>query len=343
MKLVAVEDLQENQIIARTVLINDYTILMPEGTVLKAYYIDKLKELEVAFVYIEDDQEDTKREDTAILREETERCVKNKVRSVLEHHLYNNNQGLSVLSKTADAIITDILNEEEVLNRVLEIKQRSADLYEHCVSVCALSTIVALREGFNKASVHDIGVSSLLHDLGLRYLTVPYENVDVFSLSDAEVQEYTKHPIYAYTVLQNEKWISERSKTIILQHHECLNGSGYPLRATNLLPESQVLTICDAFDEMICGIGCNQMKVYEAVEYLRAFKIDRYNERFVDTFLNFTAVYPAGSKVLLSDGRIAVVDHQNLKFPERPVIMIDKELLNLMDHPYLVIEKVLSE
>ena len=352
MKLVRVEELKENQILARPVLMNDYTVLLGEGTKMRDVYIDKLKELDIAFVYVEEDPSE-RREERAILREETERDVHDKVKGALEHHLYNNNTGLSVLSKTADEIITEILNEEEVLDRVLEIKQRSADLYEHSINVCALSTIVSLREGFNRVSVHDIGVSALLHDLGLRYLTVPYENSDIFSLSENEIQEYTKHPIYAYTVLKDEKWISERSKTVILQHHEHLDGSGYPLRASNLLPETQVLTICDTFDEMICGIGWKQMKVYEAVEYLRVYKGVCFNARYVDTFLHFTAVYPSGSRVRLSDGRCGTVLRQNSQFPERPVLNIVEENENmtvvsvsevdLIDYPSLVIEEVLGE
>ena len=89
--------------------------------------------------------------------------------------------------------------------------------------------------------------------------------------------------------------------------------------------EAKIVAICDAFDEMICGIGCERQKVYQAVEYLKTFKGVQFDEKAVDTFLEFTAVYPAGSEVLLSDGSVARVIRQNKEFPDRPVLQMIKE------------------
>ena len=125
--------------------------------------------------------------------------------------------------------------------------------------------------------MHDIGVGCLLHDLGLRYLTIEYADQDISSLSKIELAEYMKHPIYGYTALKDEKWISDISKDIILYHHEKLDGSGYPLKAKEIPYEAQIVSICDTFDEMICGIGCKRYKVYEAVEYLKTFKEEKFN------------------------------------------------------------------
>ena len=114
-------------------------------------------------------------------------------------------------------------------------------------------------------------------------------------------------------------------KNIILYHHELLDGSGYPLHAREIPFEAQIVNICDTFDEMICGIGCKRQRVYEAVEYLKMFKGLKYNKDIVDVFLEFTAVYPAGSHVLLSDNSIGSVIRQNKEFPDRPVVQIMKD------------------
>ena len=82
------------------------------------------------------------------------------------------------------------------------------------------------------------------------------------------------------------------------------------------------IQVCDAFDEMICGIGYKRVKVYEAVEYLKNFKDVKFDGRIVDVFLEFTAVYPAGTYVRTNEGEIGIVLRQNKQFPGRPVLRI---------------------
>ena len=144
-------------------------------------------------------------------------------------------------------------------------------------------------------------------------------------MNNKELVEYKKHPIYGYTSLKNETWISDLSKEIILHHHERLDGSGFPLKSREIPFECKIVNICDAFDEMICGIGCRRMKVYEAIEYMKNFKNVLFDGKILNTFLGFTAVYPAGTIVLTNEGETAIVVSQNKDFQDRPVIRIMKD------------------
>lgn len=323
MKLYKVDDLTGKEILAKDVITSEYQILLSAGTLLKQDYIQKLKELDIKDVYIKEDEPDTKT--VVILRQEVEEIFKSKVRNILEKHTYSHNEELIELCHTADHIIENILEEDGVVEKIYDIKGRSSDIYEHSISICSLATIVALKMGLQEQTVHDIGVSCLLHDLGLRYLTIEYENQNLSELSEAEYGEYKKHPVYGYSALRSENWISNASKNMILYHHERIDGSGYPLRATEIPKECRIIQVCDAFDEMICGIGCKRAKVYEAIEYLKAYKNIKFDGEVVDIFLEFTAVYPAGSIVRTNEGEIGVVLYQNKKFPDRPVIRITKD------------------
>ena len=328
-RLCKIDELTGNECLAKDIMTGDYTILLSQGTVLKQEYIEKLKELDILEVYVWEEEEYT--ESVVILKEEVGESFKSKVKDILEKHTYSHNEELVELSQTADHIITNILEEEEVVQRIYDIKERSSDIYEHSISICSLATIVALRMELPQESVHDIGVSCLLHDLGLRYLTVDYTDRDLEELTEVESAEYKKHPVYGYTALRGENWISEKSKNMILYHHERLDGSGYPLKATDISLECRIIQVCDAFDELICGIGCKRIKVYEAIEYLKRFKNVKFDGKIVDVFLEFTAVYPAGTCVKTTEGEVAVVLHQNKQNPDRPVLRIikDKEGINV--------------
>ena len=323
MKLCKVNDLTGKEILAKDIITPEYKILLSAGTILKQDYIQKLQELDIKDVYIKEDEPDAKT--VIILREEVGENIRFKVKNILEKHTYSHNEELVELCQTADNIISNILEEDGVIEKIFDIKGRSSDIYEHSINLCSLATIVALKMNLPKQTVHDIGVSCLLHDLGLRYLTIEYENQNLDMLSEAEYGEYKKHPVYGYSALRSENWISNASKNMILYHHERLDGSGYPLRATEIPKECRIIQICDAFDEMICGIGCERSKVYEAVEYLKTFRNIKFDGEIVDIFLQFTAVYPAGSIVKTNEGETGVVLYQNKDFPDRPVIRITKD------------------
>lgn len=339
MRLCSICDLKEHDILARDVMADEYNVFLYKNTILSKKYIKKLEELNIPYVYIQDK---VPQEEVAILKKDIEEKSKFKVKEVILKHTYNNGNELKKISDTADSIIENILEEEEVIENIYDIKTRSADIYTHSISICVLSTLVALKLGLDKERVHDIGVGCLLHDLGLRYMMIEYQDQDIETLSNKELIEYKKHPVYGYTALKNENWLSKRTKEIILCHHEKIDGSGYPLHATEISLDTKIVSVCDTFDEMICGIGRKRLKIYEAVEYLKSFKNILFDGKIVDALLEFTAVYPSGSVVVTNEGEIAVVIRQNKHFPERPIIQIirDKDGNPLEDDKMVDLVKV---
>ncbi len=321
MKLCKLEDITAESVLAKPVLTSDYTVLLSEGIVLRSEYIEKLKEMGIKEVYIKQERIPDA-EEVAILKKDIENNVKTQIKNVLERHTYNHNEELSILNDAAENVISNILEEDKVVQKVFDIKERSSDLYEHSLSLCSLAVLTAIKLGLSDEQVHDIGVSSLLHDIGMRYLALDKIDEDISKLSTSERAEYKKHPVYGFSAIKTESWISENAKNVILYHHERLDGSGYPLKATDISIESKIVGVCDTFDEMICGIGYSRVKVYEALKYLKENKDTKFDAKVVDAFLNFTAVYPAGSVVKTNEGEVGIVIRQSKGNPDRPVLKI---------------------
>lgn len=324
MRLIKVEDLKGGEILAKPIISDDYKVLMSEGTMLKADSKNKLLGMGIDELYIIE-QDQAKYQEIVLLKSEVEESFKEKVKDVLENHSFAADEEFANIATTADAIIGSILDEDEVVDKIYDIKERSADIYEHSINLCSLATLTALKLNLSEMQVHDIGVGSLLHDMGLKYLNIEYEDQDVEELTKVQLNEYMKHPVYGYSVLRDENWLSNSAKNIVLYHHERLDGSGYPLHAKEIAYEIGVVSVCDVFDEMICGIGCKKVKVHEAVEYLKTLKNIKFYPKIVDALLEFTAVYPVGRQVLLSDGSEGIVVRQNKEFPDRPVIQLSKD------------------
>lgn len=394
MKLVTVEDLREGDVIANDVLLEDYTVVLSKGTVIKMPYIDKLREMGIFTVYIEEPQASTKvpspqkpapkttstsapqkptaqaaktevskapvqpkasavqgekpasstpkkkipMEKVTILRDDVEEQVKNKIKDILELHVYQQTEGLEQIADTAQSIITDILEEDEVVEKVYDVKERSADIYEHSLQVSTIATLISLKLGLTKKQVYDISVASLIHDLGLRYLVVRYEDQDINLLPAKDQEEYKKHPIYAYTAIKNETWLSDNAKEIVLNHHERKDKSGYPLGTDLVSRMTQIVGVCDEFDELICGIGKARVRVHEAINNIRNYSGIWYDSDIVEAFLQLIAVYPFGSKVRTNRGEVGIVMRQNPHFPERPVLRIVQDKYGQAIHAELIVD-----
>ena len=226
MKRMKLSELTGNEILAQSLMTWDYQIILPEGVVLKKEYISKIEEMGILEVYVKEDQAN----EIVILKNDIEKTIKNKVKSILERHTYHNNKELQGLTQAADEIITNILDEKEVIEKVFDIRERSADIYEHSISLSSMAILTALRLKLDKSVIHDIGVGCLLHDIGLRYTTLDYEDKSMEDMKPEALAEYKKHPVYGYTSVKDEDWISDEVKKIILYHHERLDGSGFPLK-----------------------------------------------------------------------------------------------------------------
>lgn len=323
MKLCKISDLTGREKLARPIMSKDYKELLSKGTVLKPEYIRLIEVLGFSEVFVEDSK--LSPEEVVILRKEIGNLFTEKVRSIMERHIYADNKELFELKETAESIINSVLENDEIVDKIFDIKERSADIYEHSISVCSLSVIVAAKLKLSEQEMKDLAIASLFHDIGLRCLDFNYTNRFLDELNENELREYRKHPVYSFSSLEHEPWISKDSKLMILQHHERVDGSGFPMHAKVACMGSQILEVTDAFDEMICGIGCVRSRVYEAVEFLKMCKSSQFCEMVVDTMLEFTAVYPAGTVVKLNTGEEAIVVRQNRQFPERPIVKIIKD------------------
>lgn len=248
------------------------------------------------------------------------------IKDVLEKHIYRHNSDLKVIGEQAEKIIESVIEEPEVITNITEMRNISTDMYTHCINVCALSTIMALRLKMSEKQVRNLSIGAILHDIGLRYIKVPYMNTNETYMNVKDALEYKKHTIFGYSSLQDEGWIPDIAKEIILLHHERIDGKGYPFqhKGDKIKTEVKLVSLCDDFESLISGVGSTKLKIYEAIEYIKANQGIKYDATITDKLLESVAVYPVGINVITSEGEMGVVVRQNHKFTDRPVIKMLK-------------------
>ena len=324
MKEVFVDDLKGTEILAVPVITESNVVLIQSDTILKQEYIDKLKEHNQLLVYVKDDIANTTADGTRHIFniDETINRTQEIVGKVLDRHIYKRNSDLSIIGEAAEEIIDSVISDPDVINSMTEIRNISTDLYTHCINVCSLSTVMALKLKMTKKQVKNIAMGAILHDIGLKYIQAPYIDVSEDELSPKDELEYKKHTIYGYSSIQDENWISDISKEIILLHHENIDGTGFPFQhnGSKIKMEIRIVSVCDEFDSLISGIGNKKLKMYQAIEYMKVHAEREYDGAIVKKLLESVAVYPVGMQVLTNENEVGEVIRQNKDVADRPVM-----------------------
>lgn len=323
MRKVSIKALKGNEKLAMDVYSESGIILMSKGIIVKKEYISRLKELSIDYLYVEDDLSKGIKVDK-ILEIQIKKQCEATVKDILERFTYSAASELETLTGVAEEIILDILEEPEVMFNISGVRKKSENTYAHCVNVCTLSVLVAIKMKLPPNKVREIAIGSLLHDIGYNYIANDYSDVDMTMLSPDQVREIKKHVIYGYSAVEKEAWLSSVSKDIILTHHERIDGSGYPfhLNDERIKLGSKIVAVCDEFDSKVYGFYTNKMKVHETIEYIMSLSGLRYDFSVVRTFYDSVAAYPNGTTVVTNQGETGIVLRQNKKCPTRPIIRI---------------------
>ena len=319
MRIRAVSKLIGGEILAEAILTREKEILFPKGTELKSEYIPLIQSLEIESLMLEDPYEDYEKPHF-IIQEDSIKKYTESVRKLMEGHIYHeNDKSLKIFEVIANDIVKEI--NSSTAEAILDMKERSSNLYEHTVMVTLLSVLVGKKLKLDEQRLYNLALGCLLHDIGLRYVTIQYEGRDLTAVEPAEMFEYKKHTILGYSALQDETWIPQISRKMILSHHENMEGTGFPMKQKYKETECRIIQACDAFDCYISGMECKRMSVQEALDIMIGNAGKKYDKAVVDNLVSTVAKYPVGTTVKTNVEERGVVISQTVD-PENPIIMI---------------------
>lgn len=337
MKRIDLDQIEGTEVLAKDIVNDSGVTLIVAGTVLKKEYIHKLKNLNIDSVYIQLSSNNLDHlcaiEETAEIR--IKNACKQKVKETIEMYASYGMEQLNYFVTIAEQVISEVLEEPEIVYNICGIREQSEDIYTHCVNVCALSVLIGVRMRFSKDKLKEIAIGALMHDIGVTYYAVGtnLRDLDLDSeMNDDTNVEFKKHVIYGYTIVSIEPWVSSTVKDIVLSHHERLNGSGYPrgISGKKIRKATRIVSVCDTFDRLVFGAMGKKYKVYEAIDYIVSKAEVLFDLSVVKVFLDTVAAYPNGSIVITNRAQRAVVVRQNKSCPTRPVIGILKKTNNTL-------------
>ncbi|NLP33975.1 MAG: HD domain-containing protein [Clostridiales bacterium] len=326
MRIISLDSIKGNERLAKDIVNENETILMTAGTIVRKEYIDRLKDLNIEYIYVDDEIGRGINLMDSLEFQIKEQCQK-AVQDILQKYSYHKKSELEEITLVADEIIYDIMREPEVIYNLSCIRSKSESTYSHSLNVCALSVIIAFRLKIPQKRIREIAIGALLHDIGFSYISLDYKNINMEKCSDKERKEIKKHIIYGYSTIEKMSWLSPISKDIIISHHERLDGTGYPfhLKADKIKIGSKIVAVCDEFDSLVYGNLTCKMKVHDAIDYIVSQAEVKFDLDVVKAFVASVAAYPTGALVMTNEDEIGIVLRQNPKCPTRPVIRIIRD------------------
>lgn len=323
-------------ILAEPALDGDDRPLAPRGAEVTQEILDRLLEKGVQYVFVEDDAFDglnvtisvspqTMRMASAIFHDVQSQFAQGKPRS-LQYPLF---------ARLARRIEKDVEDTRIERAAVLQpVNERQRDLV-HALNRTALAIYLADELRLHRYRM-EIAIAALIADIGM--WTLPHEILEKRTPLTAEERQRVEEHVAASIALlsPNDGW-SAITKAAVQQHHERMDGSGYPrhLRGPDIHVSGRLLAICDVFSA-ICLVrpGRRQFTPAEAIEHLMGGAETMFDFDLVQAFYRLVPPFPVGTEVVLSTGEHAVVLEVPDSLKARPRVRIFTDPDGRRRHPF---------
>ncbi len=316
--------------------------LIVRGTILNEYLIESLKKLGIAGVYVsegEDEPEQERKEEelapvvkNTISKLRTQdpskvklsESVKKRVSEGIQY-LYSNSSSEKFANTTA-SITNDLMkainDNDAIAVDINALKTSDEYTFKHSVDVATMSMIIAKKQGLSQQDIYNIGIAGLLHDMGKSKIPLEILNKPA-KLTDEEFAVMKKHPIFGYEILKEKNDFPKTISFAVLQHHEKMNGKGYPMgvAADKIVPYAKILAVADVYDALVTERPYKKaFSQRTAVEMIMSMS-EELDIAAMRSFMSSVILYPVDSTVLLSNGEEARVVANNSESVLRPTVV----------------------
>ncbi len=245
-------------------------------------------------------------------------------------------------------LVGKILDRPEMMVSIALQKMIDDAVYCHAINVCVFSVFLGKLTGLKEIPLRELALSGIMHDIGM--MDVPAEIWQKKGpLTGAEFSKVKEHSQYSFFRLAGLDQVDRPTLLGVLQHHERLDGSGYPhgLKNDGLHLWGKILGITDVFDAYTSERVYRKAHThYQGLEYLRQSSV-QFDKDLLHLFIQNLSFFPIGSRVQLNTGEKGIVMGIHKHAPHRPIVRVRKEdgigekLLDLTDNGSLYIEKLL--
>ena len=273
----------------------------------------------------------TRREDAASMPVSIDKevhaaqAIANKAKERLHRTFMAARLGKALNVKAIEPIVHDILasvrRNPQAFSSLMRCKLKNETMFRHALSVSALMVSLARKMKLPPNDVHTCGLAGLLLDVGVNYLPQSLDLPDG-DFRNADPKDWQQHVMLGYRSLLYNDGLSQPVLDAVLQHHEKIDGSGFPngLEGTKITTFARMAAICDTFDFLLSQTSTVfALDPAAAIEQMKTME-GAFDEEILHHFIESVGLYPVGSFVRLHSEKLAMVIDEDHKDHIRPVV-----------------------
>lgn len=228
-------------------------------------------------------------------------------------------EGVRAASEMIQGIMEELMSSDGLELHLMSEGEHKDAIHHHGLNVTVLALMLAKRLGLTEMEMEIVGLGALFHDFGK--LRLPGGLASRLPKTQAELSAYKSHPNLATQLIDGDNGLPWQAVAIIRQHHEFLDGSGYPegMKGEHIDPLAQLVTVVNEYDNLVHHPDPRKRRTPNiALGWMYKHRQDQLNRLYLQQFIKMMGVYPPGSIVQLDNGQYGIVmsiNEQNLLSP----------------------------
>lgn len=331
MRLLPITKCRSGMKLAKKIFSQEGIVLLGENIELTDRLISRLEQCGIQYVYIAD----PKTEDivsTPLISEETMQIALKEIRINFREMMDRPKRKKGATypyiaqpyKQMMNMIIDDLSTNKDAMIMLMDMSSVDHYLFQHSLNVCVYTILLGMSNGYSKEELATLGMGALLHDIGKTQIAI---NVlkKPGSLTNEEFITMKQHARIGYELLKDEPNLPLLVAHCAFQHHERIDGSGYPrgIKGNEIHDYAKWIGLVDSYDAMTTNrIYRAPMLPHDAIERLYAGTGTLYEQKMLQLFRDKVAIYPIGISVKLHTGESGVVADLNHSYPHRPIIRV---------------------
>jgi HD-GYP domain-containing protein (c-di-GMP phosphodiesterase class II) len=254
--------------------------------------------------------------------------IRKEAMNTVQHVMNDIKMGAQINKEAVEDVVNDIiismLRNPSALMSMGMLRNTDEYLYQHSISVCALMVSFGKLLGFDSKLLKEVGLGAMLHDIGT--MRVPNKIIcKQNGLTEEEYEQVKKHVIYGQDVLKETEGVTDMSIITAYQHHERMDGTGYPngLKGDEISRPGKAIAIIDVYDALTTK-RCYRHLIppAEAIKMIYEWSETKFERELVQKFIKCIGIYPVGSLIRLESGLLGVVFDHSTEDLLRPLVRI---------------------